>query len=237
MSMRRPSSTSPLPMLRTSPSSRRVSSHTPGAPPGSARSAYSLARSWRRIGHAQADLADELPGAIDRVVGIGHGHGRTDREDRRAAARRVAQVQAQRLLLVDLAGQRRRQLAELRARIDQVVVLEAQQPGDRAAAQFLLLQQPHEAAVGQAQRRARGIVRVHLHRQRLHLRAQHQALAAGDEHRQAAVVGLHRAQLQLLAQVGQRLVALVEQVVRRMAQAQHRGDALVQLGNAARPAG
>jgi hypothetical protein len=88
-----------------------------------------------------------------------------------------------------------------------------------------------------AQRRARGIAGVGLHLSGCALRAQHQALAAGHEHRQRAVVGLHRAHLHVLAQVGQRQVALVEQVVRRVAQALDGGDALVELGDAAWPAG
>ena len=116
MSMRMPSTTSPLATLRTRPSDRRVSCQHAGAPPGSARRSYSLACSWVASVTLRLTLADELPGAVDARCWLAAAP--RPRRPRRSARRHAAggslQVQAQRLLLVDLARQRRRQLAEQR---------------------------------------------------------------------------------------------------------------------------
>ena len=116
-----------------------------------------LAGRQRRVGHqlvvarlqrlavdgADADARDAHAAAVD-VRGDRHaaGHGvvrrgrdrrRADREQRPAEGARRAEIEAERLLRVELAGDRRGELAEQAAGVGEVVVLEAQQPGDRAA--------------------------------------------------------------------------------------------------------
>ena len=85
---------------------------------------------------ASVTPAEEVADAVARVA---RRRQRLRRADRRTAARRrpaaLPQVEAERLLLVQAARERRRQLAEPGARVDEVFVLEAQQAGDRAAAQ------------------------------------------------------------------------------------------------------
>jgi hypothetical protein len=153
-------------------------------------------------------------------------------EDRRAGAGRLARVQPQGLLCVDAAGQRHGHLAQQVARGGEVVVLEAQQAGDAAAAQQRAVQRAHGAVLDDADGRAGGVHRVGGDLQLRCLVAEHEALAAGDEHAERAVVGRDGRELHVLAQLRDDPVALVQQVVGRVAAAQGRRDLLIQLRDA-----
>ena len=115
-------------------------------PAGSAGSAHQLVVARLQLAavdDADADARDAHAAAVDvrgdrhaaghRVVRRRRDRRRADREQRRAEAPAAAEVEAERLLRVELAGDRRGELAEQAARVGEVVVLEAQQPGDRAA--------------------------------------------------------------------------------------------------------
>ena len=73
-----------------------------------------------------------------------------------------------------------------------------------------------------------GVVRVTQRDQLRGLRAHHQRLPTAQKHRQRPVVGGDGAHLEVLTEVADRGVALVEQIVGRLAQATRIDDALVQ---------
>jgi hypothetical protein len=183
------------------------------------------------VADAHADLGNELPGRIALVVLVRLDLRRADAEQGRPGAGRVAQVQAHGLLLVDLGGEGRGQLAEAVARVDQVLVLELQQAGHRAAGEHVVVQRQGLAIRLQRQGRTRRIRAVGLDHQAGGLRAQHQALAAGDEDAQRAVAGRDGGDLDVLAELLHDLVALVEQVIGLLVQAAGRGDLLVERGD------
>ncbi len=200
MSMRMPSTTSPLAMLRTRPSASRVSCHTPGAPPGSARRSYSLACSSGASVTLRLTWPMRLPAALRRCWHWAAAAAAPTREDRRTAARRAAQVQAQRLLLVDRCPPARRPAGR-------VACARAPDPGSGSAATRRSLPPPSSLPCRRRTKplsdrpsAERGcVVGVGHHRQRLRLRCP--APGAGRRAmntRHGAVVGLHAGDLQVL---------------------------------------
>ena len=176
----------------------------------------------RRISHRQAQA-----GRAGIARGAQHA-GRVECKDRRAAARRLAQVEAERLLQVDLAADRRGHLAEQVARRRQVVVLELQQARDRAAGQRVLRHEAVHAAFAQAELHLRGIEAVGIGRQQVRGGAEHQVLTAADEQADAAVVGTQGRHVDEFGELAHEVIPLVEQLVRRLARAAGLGNALVQ---------
>ena len=222
--------------------------HRPGRAVGEAGQPV-LAGRQRRVGHqlvvarlqqlavdgADADARDAHAAAVDvggdrhaaghRVVRRRRHRGRADREQRPAEGARRAEVEAERLLRVELAGDRRGELAEQAARVGEVVVLEAQQPGDRAAGDEAVGKGAGDAAFADADLHLRRIEGVGHRDQRRRVAAEHQLLAAAEEDADRAVVGRERRHLHELRQLADRPVALVEQVVRLVAGALDVGDA------------
>jgi len=113
-------------------------------------------------------------------------------------------------------------------------VLEAQQPANRAGAEQRGRQRPHAIRLLDADGRARRIHHVGRDDELLRRVAEHEPLAAGDEHAQRAVVGRNRRHRDEAAQPVHEAVALVEQVVGRVAEALHRRDLLVDVSDALR---
>jgi hypothetical protein len=152
-------------------------------------------------------------------------------EQRRARARGLAEVEAERLLGVEAAGDRRGELADQAARIAEVVVLHAQEAGDRAAGDEAVGKGARRAALADADLHLGRIEGIGERGQRRRLAAEDELLAAAEEDADGAVGGADRRHLGDLREVGDRRVALVEQVVRLVAGALDAGDAAIEVGD------
>ena len=229
--MRKPSTTEPSTTVCAWPSASRVRRQLP-AP--SLASAYSLASNCVASVTVRPTL-DTKSAARRACIRRRRQRLRiADGEQRRAARRRHAEVQAERLLLVHRRRHRRRHLTEQATRLQQIVVLEAQQARHRARADQGVGQGAHAGALDDAQRHARGVERVGRQIELERLRAQHQTLAAADEDAERAVVGRDRRHLHVAAEFGDQPVAQVEQVVGRVTATLGDGDAVVHGGDVRR---
>ena len=197
----------------------------------------------RRVLHRHTDRRHAQPLAVHArrqrhsagIFGIGGRRehlGQADRKDRPARSSRLLLVQPQGLLPVHGTAHGGRHLAEHVACDAQVVVLKPQQAADGAACHQRVGQTADRAAVAHTDLQLARVVFIGGGHQRAGLATQHQRLPAADEQAQRTIAGRNRADLHLLAQLAQHLVALVQQVVGRVARTLGRGDLRVQVGEA-----
>ena len=121
--------------LRTRPSRQPRQLLRPGAPDGSARSVVVAGLQLRRVGDRQRHAPMTAPLASRALRHRRQRRGAPTREERRAGATGLQQVEAERLLLVHARRPALRRSGRAVARVGEVVVLEAQQAGDAAAAE------------------------------------------------------------------------------------------------------
>ena len=161
--------------------------------------------------------------------------GRRAVEAEEIAAGRTVERLAQLVLRVEAIDEIHRQLAERALRRIQGLAAERQQPAELAAGEHRFGHDRRSAAgENLADGHALRIGRVGDGRQLVGLVAHHQRLAVADEHRDRTVALRHGIDLDDLVQLADQLIALVAQVVCRLAGAGRLGalDALVDLGNA-----
>ena len=157
---------------------------------------------------------------------LAHQHAVGEREHR--LARAAVGEHAQRLLVVVALSDALRERRERRARGGQVFVAKPHQPRDRTAAEGCRRHRQRARALLEHEALLRGVGRIRADDQLRRARAHQQPLAARGEQVHRAVVLLDRRHLQVAVELQQHLVALVEQVVRRLPAAVHLGDALVE---------
>ena len=177
-----------------------------------------------RVAHAGVQLGGAGVGAGGLAGGIGRGH-------EEVATRVAGQVHTQAVLRVDGGVERQRHAAQQVAHVGQVFAQvgheAAELATDGGVVQFRGHTALHERDVD-----LRAVGHVARDSQAVGALPQHQGLAAGHEHAEAAVVGGDGAQLHVLTQLGDQRVALVQQVVGGAAVALAFDDALVGRGDA-----
>lgn len=167
-----------------------------------------------------------------RIVVVGVDHGRAQREHVRADG--AIQVDTQLVLVIEGLADGQRQAADGVLRRVQRLAAELQHAADGTARHRAVLGFDH-VAVGQREAEDRA-ARIGGRGNRLHvirIRTHHQRLAVADEDVVGTTVLHHHLGAHQFGQLGDGLVALVEQVVGRLAAGRggHAGDFLVQVGD------